>query len=333
MPMTDVRQTAGILLDIASHARRWRGEGQPIPLPEIAYIARTVAQAPEVVVKVSGGAKSAKAAVAHLRYIDRHGRLDIETDKGEVLKGRGVENELVVDWDLSGAEAEMRAPYRGMSGRRPTKVVHNIVLSMPKGTPAEKVLAASRAFAREQFALTHRYALVLHTDQDHPHVHLAVKAVSEEGKRLNIRKATLRDWRRQFAQHLRAQGLAANATDRSVRGQTRTPMRDGIYRASRRGESTHVRRRLERVITRLRDGGVGTDRGKAKVVETRTAVVHGWQAAAEALIADGRVQLAEQIWKFIAQMRPPESDDERLASEIRKRVRPTPAREPLERSR
>ena len=78
-------------------------------------------------------------------------------------------------------------------------------LSMPKGTPPEKLLLASRDFAREQFALKHRYALAMHTDQDHPHVHLVVKAVSEDGKRLNIRKATLREWRGLFAQHLRAQ--------------------------------------------------------------------------------------------------------------------------------
>jgi hypothetical protein len=297
------------------------------------YIARTVARAPEVVVKVSGGAKSSKAAVAHLRYIDRNSRLDIENDKGELLQGKGVETELVFDWDLDGAEAEMRSPYRGKSGRQATKLVHNLVLSMPKGTPPEKVLAAARGFAREQFAYMHRYALVLHTDQDHPHVHVAVKAMSEEGKRLNIRKATLREWRRQFAQHLRAQGIAANATDRSVRGQPRTPLRDSIYRAARRGESTYVRQRLERVILRLRDSAESTDPGKVKLVETRQAVVRGWQAAADALASDGNVRMAEQIWKFLAQMPPPESNDERLANAIRKRARPTPVRESLDRSR
>ncbi len=70
------------------------------------------------------------------------------------------------------------------------------------------------------------YALVLHTDQDHPHVHLVVKAVSEEGKRLNIRKATLREWGGLFAQHLRAHGVAANATERAVRGQTQSRLKD-----------------------------------------------------------------------------------------------------------
>ncbi len=70
---------------------------------------------------------------------------------------------------------------------------------MPPGTPADKVLAATQAFAREQFGLKHRYALVLHTDEPHPHVHMVVKAVSEYGVRLNIKKAHLREWRSEFA--------------------------------------------------------------------------------------------------------------------------------------
>ncbi len=49
-----------------------------------------------------------------------------------------------------------------------------------------------------------------------------VKAVSEQGVRLNIRKATLREWRRDFARHLGDPGIAANATERAVRGDPRT---------------------------------------------------------------------------------------------------------------
>ena len=107
---------------------------------------------------------------------------------------------------------------------------------MPAGTSPAKLLAASRNFAREEFALKHRYLMVLHNHQQHPHVHLVVKAVGEDGGRLNIRKATLRGWRRDFAEKLRAQGVAANATERAVRGQVRPPVRDGIYRAAERGE-------------------------------------------------------------------------------------------------
>ncbi len=253
-----------------------------------------------------------QGALAHLKYIDRRGRLDIETDQGEVVHGSDAQKSLIADWELDLVAAESRSPYRGKAGRKAAKLVHNIVLSMPAGTPPAKLLAASREFAREEFALKHRYAMVLHTDQDHPHVHLVVKAVSEEGKRLNIRKATLRGWRRQFAAHLRAQGIAANATGRAVRGQVRGPVRDGVYRAALRGESTLHRARLERIAKAARSGGAAPEPGATKLQETRRAVVQGWHAVAERALENGLPHLAEQIWKLIGGMPAPQTDEERL---------------------
>ena len=264
-------------------------------------------------VKVSGGAKSLRGASAHLRYIDREGRLEIETDEGKGLKGQGADRQLLADWDLDILDAEARSPYRGAPGRRPAKILHNVVLSMPAGTPAEKLLAASRAFAREQFALKHRYAMVLHTDQDHPHVHLVIKAMSEDSRRLNIRKPTLREWRREFARQLRAQGVAANATERAVRGETRKSLPDGIYRATSRSESRHVQQQVKLVLTQLKSGGLEPESGKAKLVATREAVVRGWHAVADSLAVSGQGQLAEKVWKFIGSMPPPATDHERMA--------------------
>ena len=301
------------LLEIASYGRRGPASNLRLTPTEIERIARTVARAPEVMVKVSGGAKSLRGASAHLRYIDRQGRLEIETDQGEGLKGQGTERQLLADWDLDILDAEARSPYRGGLGRWPAKILHNIVLSMPAGTSAEKLSDASRAFAREQFALKHRYAMVLHTDQDHPHVHLVIKAMSEDGRRLNVRKATLREWRREFARQLRAQGVAANATERAVRGQIRKSLRDGIYRTARRSESRHVQQHVQRILTQLRNGTLEADPGKAKLLATRQAVVHGWHAVADSLLASGQGQLAEKVWKFIGSMPPPATDHERIA--------------------
>jgi hypothetical protein len=55
------------------------------------------------------------------------------------------------------------------------------------------------------------------------------------------------DRRREFARHLRDQGIAANATERAVRGETRARPPDPIYRANLRGDSTHTRARIEAV--------------------------------------------------------------------------------------
>jgi hypothetical protein len=81
----------------------------------------------------------------------------------------------------------------------------------------QSVAATIRAHRRQEFAgrctaFRHRYALALHSDEPHPYVHVVVKAMSEECVRLNIRKATLRQWREAFARHLYCQGVAAKAT-------------------------------------------------------------------------------------------------------------------------
>jgi hypothetical protein len=162
---------------------------------------------------------------------------------------------------------------------------------------------------------------VLHTDQDHPHVHLVVKAVSEQGSRLNIHKATLREWRSKFAHHLRAQGIAANATERAVRGRSQSPFKDGIYRASLRGESRYLRDRLTRVAEEQRGGGLKATPGKAKLVETRRTVVAGWNTAAQALLDAGQGALAQRIWGFIGGMQPPLTTDEQLAQKLGERNR------------
>lgn len=186
---------------------------------------------------------------------------------------------------------------------------------MPAGTPPRKVLAAVRDFAREEFGLKHRYAMVLHTDEPHPHVHVVVKALSENGARLNIRKATLRYWRQEFARQLRAHGVQANATERSVRGQSRAPKLDSIFRAAQRGESSHMAARVNDVVRELKAGSLNRS-GVAQLQRTRTEVVRGWNAVRDLLLVDGRHQLANDVARFVNRMPPAATEKERLAHEL-----------------
>ncbi|MEQ1581467.1 MAG: relaxase/mobilization nuclease domain-containing protein [Steroidobacteraceae bacterium] len=323
--------TSGIrgepLLNLVSYGRHGPGRVDRLSPAQVEQIARTVRRVPEVMVKVSGGGMSPKAVAAHLQYIDRHGKLELELDNGELLKGKGSEEDLADVWDLEADAAEAGSPYGGKPGRKAAKLVHNIVLSMPAGIPPDRLLAASRTFAREQFALKHRYAMVLHTDQDHPHVHLVVKAISEQGERLNVRKATLRGWRREFARHLRDQGVEANATERAVRGECRTRKRDGIYRATLRGASTHTRLRVEAVANELKNGDRGIEAGKAKLLQTRGDIERGWRRVARRLEAEGHQALAIQVNSFIGQMPPPRTERDMIAHALIERVRDREAKE------
>jgi Relaxase/Mobilisation nuclease domain len=149
---------------------------------------------------------------------------------------------------------------------------------MPAGTPPQKVLTALKNFAREEFRFKHRYAMVLHTDEPHPHVHLVVEAMGADGKRLNIRRATLREWRREFARLLREQGVAANATERAVRGNSRSWKLDAICRAELRGESHRTRERAEVVARDLLESDQRVEAAKSRLLETRKEVERGWWA-------------------------------------------------------
>jgi hypothetical protein len=320
--LINVGREPGMLLDIASYARRGPGRRDRLSQDEIELISRTVRRTPEVMVKVlSRGGQDLKAIGRHLGYLNRGGDVEIETDDGQHLSGKGVEKELLEDWDLDLEEHRRKADLESRSSRAPSKLVHKLMFSMPAGTPPDKVLAAVKNFAREEFGLKHRYATVLHTDEPHPHVHMVVKAVSEQGVRLNIRKATLREWRREFARHLRAQGVGANATERCVRGNTRSSKPDGIYRAQQRGESRHTQAQAEAVVAELLKHDRRVEPGKARLGETRKAVEQGWWAVSDILVADARPELAAQVRQFAADMPPPRTEREEIARALRSHAR------------
>ena len=320
--LINVGHDPGMLLNIASYARRGPGRRDHLSHDEIEVITRTVRRTPEVMVKVlSRGGQDLKSVARHLGYLNREGEVEIETDDGQHLSDKGVEKELLEDWDLDLEEHRRKADLESRSSRAPPKLVHKLMFSMPAGTPPDKVLAAVKNFAREEFGLKHRYLMVLHTDEPHPHVHVVVKAVSEQGVRLHIRKATLREWRREFARHLRAQGIAANATDRGVRGESRSPKRDGIYRAEHRGDSRHTRARVEAVAAELLKGNLRVEAGKARLLETRKQVERGWWAVSDTLVAEGRPELAAQVRRFSAEMPPPWTNRELIAQALRRQTR------------
>ena len=280
--------------------------------------------AKEVLVKISGGGRDADGVQAHFEYIDRHGKLDIETDHEEVLRGKTAATEIINDWALDyGAvpgAPHSRSKVAPDGKRRQPRQAFNIVLSMPAGTPPEKVLKAVKKFAREEFAHQHRYAMTLHAEEKkkhgaHPHVHLVVKAEHEyDGSRLNPRKADLQRWRERFAEYLTELGVAATATRREDRGFVKTNKKTPIYRAAQRkpkdtansarpamltttaGDSVFMRRKLETVKRELRATGTVEDRdGYRSLLNVRAMVNERYGEAINWLRQQGREQEARRF--------------------------------------
>jgi hypothetical protein len=314
-------------LDLVSYGRRGRHTPLQFSRAQLEQIGRTVRGAPEVVIKVSGGGRSATAVRAQLAYIDRHGKLEVHTDEGQRLQGKGVAEHLVDDWNLEAGKGQYRSePKRGKKDRRP-KQVHNIVFSMPAGTPPAKLLAATQKFAREKFALQHRYALVLHTDHGHPHVHLVVKAVSEQGERLVISRDIFTQWREDFAGYLRELGVAANATPTYLRGKPKLSKRDGIYRALKEGRSTFMRRKVQQVANELLRGKLAPEPAKAKLLATRERVVADWKMTAAVLRAQGQQSLAREVEDYVRRMPAVATEKELIAKGLLARIAAQRARD------
>lgn len=308
-----IRPDAAPQLDLFNVARPGPHSRERLPASQVSQIARTVGRTSEVLVKVTGGGTKIGAVRAHLDYISRKGREPIETDDGQSLNGKDAQKALLDDWHLDLSAGQYR---RGEAGKPPTralKLVHHVVLSMPAPTPPEKVLAAARKFAREQFGAERRYAMVLHTDQRHPHVHLVVQAEGLTGRKLHIDKRLLRQWREDFARYLREQGVAANATPRFVRGASRSRMHNGALRSQRRHASTAMRDKVRAVAQELMSGGVIRDPARKKLLETRRAVVAGWLEVAKRLDHQGESALAAEVRRFVREMPPVMTDKERIA--------------------
>ena len=299
--------------------------------------------AKEVLVKISGGGRDADGVQAHFEYIDRHGKLDIETDHGEVLHGKTAATEVINDWALDYGAVPGAPHSRGKVGadgkRRTPRQAFNIVLSMPAGTPPQKVLQAVKKFAREEFAHQHRYAMTLHAEEKekhgaHPHVHLVVKAEHEyEGSRLNPRKADLQRWRQRFAEYLTELGVAATATRREDRGFVKTNKKTPIYRASQRkpknpassgkpetliteaGDSMFMRRKLEAVKRELRTTGKVADRDAHRsLMNVRAQVNERYGEAIQWLRQQGREEEARRF-ELLHRLLPPVRSEKQIIAD------------------
>jgi diadenosine tetraphosphate (Ap4A) HIT family hydrolase len=299
--------------------------------------------AKEVLVKISGGGRDADGVQAHFEYIDRHGQLDIETDHGDVLHGKTAATELINDWALDYGAVPGAPHSRSKVGpegkRREPRQAFNIVLSMPAGTPPQKVLQAVKKFAREEFAHQHRYAMALHAEEKgkhgmHPHVHLVVKAEHEyDGTRLNPRKADLQRWRERFAEYLNELGVAATATRREDRGFVKTNKKTPIYRAAQRepkragtlgkpetlnteaGDSVFMRRKLEAVKRELRTTGKVADREAYwSLMNVRATVNERYGEAIRWLRQQGREEEARRF-ELMHRSLPPVRSEKQLIAE------------------
>lgn len=303
----------GLFDDLFFAPKRTAGNGRKLRA-RASKVARGV---PEVMVKITGFGKGAKHVQSHLEYITRKGDVELENERGEVFSGKDEVRELFAQW------AEEFADGKQYKNRRDTM---HMVLSMPPGTDPEAVRNAVREYAKSTFGQNHEYAFVLHTDEAHPHCHLAVKCRGFDGTQLNPKKAQLQSWRESFALEMEAEGVPAEATARRSRGVTRKPTRQSLIHLEKRQLSRVQASRQLRAIEDVKRAAKGLppkpDQWLAKVKASQSAVKASWHAAADILTRSATSKdkaLAERIRRFVEDMPQATTAQHQVNQEIRQR--------------
>ncbi len=245
-------------------------------------IERTLRRSPEVMVKITSKQEAGRGMARirpHLEYISRNGKLALEDQDGNTISGWAELKDLEHEWKHAGL---------GIPETSSRREAINVIFSMASGTDAQILKEAVKSVAQSEFS-GHRYALAVHDDTNHTHVHLCLQAKNQTGKYLNPRKADLGRWRESFAQQLRNRGIDANATPRKTRGITKQYVSQEVLHQKRRYPSRFPDRQ----------------RPADNLVATHKPQLHAWAQCIQSLGESEEPadrSLAQQIDQFTAEM-------------------------------
>ena len=283
-----------------------------------ARLARIVRRAPEVMVKITGRSRGIVHLKSHLDYLTRNGRLEAETQDGQQVPDRAALRELHDDWLMANALMERDRGVR-VGPERAQSV--GIILSMPAGAPPDRVQDAARAWARETFGDRHDWLMVRHDDRAHPHVHVTVRAVGSNSRRMVAGPADLQAWRERFAVELRRLGVAAEATPRHARGLVAKAERTVVREVRLRGLEPRAVREERRKAAGDAAAPPREPQGWEKAIQARqTSIRAAYLTHAEILDAgdESDRRLADDVRAFVAGMPVPLNRRQVLAAELRR---------------
>jgi type IV secretory pathway VirD2 relaxase len=285
---------------------------------------RVLAKKPEVMVKITGFSKGSGGVKSSLEYITRNGKVELEDSNGNKYSGKESVKEFFNEWNDFDREKRNKNQRDAMK----------MVLSMPEGTDPEALKKAARDFVKKEFSANHEYAFALHTDDKHPHVHVIVKTLGFDQKRLNPRKADIQQWRENFAEKLNENGIDAEATPRVVRGKVKKSEAQVLRHieqeeAKRKPRVSTVRESQKKaVIDELKAEKNGIDtKPKAwdkPIRNEQYEVKKAWRELADELDKQSSTDdrnLAKRIRVFVDAMPKVETKHEQLKNDIKKNTK------------
>lgn len=266
-------------------------------------IDRTVKRAPQVVVKITSRIHGAGSTVGAMTYAGRVGMSDREPIGIETSEGK----HLVNAHDMLLLAREWQQWEQADEARRKGATAIAMVFSMPPGTDPEMVREAVRELAENDMA-NRRWVMALHTDEDHPHVHLLIAGRDNDGRRFNPNREFLQHCRERFAENLRARGIEADATPRKARGYPPKTDPTPVVKMRERGvvpDADKGRRDMIASRSDAPDQLVRREKARAKTVTNITLVRGVYQRAITELEAHGgqeEAQRAKALRAFVDTM-------------------------------
>lgn len=231
---------------------------------------RIAQRRPQAVLKITryghGGAK----ILAHVHYVQRHGKLALEDESGEQVEDPRELRRRVRLWTEQ-AGTTMEEP--GVEATRKRRVTAHFILDAGKDADREALRKSVRDFLAKRFGKEgHEYLFARHDDTKQPHVHVVLNMMDGQGRRLHTSVAEVQRWREQFAEVARANGIEVDASRAWERGKAPTRSRGLMkYGAPRptRWTPEQVRRglaaRKERLLS---DAALALARGDRETANT-----------------------------------------------------------------
>lgn len=272
---------------------------------------------PEVVVRIVSNAYDADQVESDLLRISKNGAVELEDESGQFSFTEDMVRDLAKDWST----------FQGRQ-RKNTRDTTNIIMSMPAGTEPRDVKNAVRAFAKRQFGQNHQYVMALHTDTDSPHVHLTVKSLGYDGRRLNVKKGDPQKWREAFAAELERRGVEAEATPRATRGVIKKGVSQVVRHIREKGQTVQVdQAKVQEVLEDFREQRTGqapkSRPWEDRIKERQTYVRKSWLTAAKDM-AQSRdpddQELAKRIATFVGSMPPMKTERHEFQKKVAERL-------------
>ncbi|RVU81563.1 hypothetical protein EOL70_26350 [Leucothrix sargassi] len=164
----------------------------------------------QVVFKITSFSQSSTSIGKTLNYNSR---------KGDLTMFDNMDNQIQSLYEDSGFKYFISEVNDLNKGRHKTKrLTMNFILSLSEGTPKKEFQEATSNFLNTHFG-EQPYLYTFHDDTEHYHAHVVAGLRNYQGERVITSKDQLMQWRQGFAKSLRDQGILAEATPATSRGQ------------------------------------------------------------------------------------------------------------------